>query len=423
MNTNRTRIITALAAALVFIGLPSAYGEDDPFPSVAYQAEIPGTRISSSPGVTQADWEASSAYTTWRTTHCAAGSGMGIEINLNSTTDRSDDIWSAYCIKTWRPAPTPAPSESSTVQVPNNSSPGPTETTTVPVNSETSTPAPTPTPTPSVTPTPTPVPQAGGFGGYAVIDPRDNHVCGVVVSASSNPFNNGGYMPQEYMGCPSGARLVFQTFPSASGNVAGWHGPDVILNGSTYSLSGGRTLTNGIVTDPDGRTWHSGTGATITPATLVISPRPSETSTQVSETQTSISPPALSAPPTTGTTSAGSETTTTTSTVVPSLPSTTAESATAADDLDSLPELIAEEEVSNTIEARIVGNKTRIEVSSEWVSTRLSIVATKKGTKKRYTYRFTTNGNGEYIFKSSVNLKGFTIKLFKGSEELDREIV
>jgi hypothetical protein len=114
--------------------------------------------------------------------------------------------------------------------------------------------------------TSTPTPQPGGFGGYAVVDPRDNHVCGVTVSASNDPFNNGGYIGSEYMGCPSNSRFVFQTFPSESGNVAGWHGADVILTGNTYSLPGGRTLTNGIVTDPDGRRWNSGTGATISPA-------------------------------------------------------------------------------------------------------------------------------------------------------------
>ena len=419
MNTNRTRIITALAASLVFIGLPSAYGEDDPFPNVAYQAEIPGTRISSSPGITQADWEASSAYTTWRTTHCAAGSGMGIEINLNSTTDRSDDVWSAYCIKTWQAAPIVAPSDSSTVQVPSDSPsvPAPIETTTAPVSSETSTPA--PTPTPSVTPTPTQVPQAGGFGGYAVVDPRDNHVCGVVVSASSDPFNNGGYMSQEYMGCPAGARFVFQTFPSESGNVAGWHGADVILTGNTYSLPGGSTLTNGIVTDPNGRTWHSGTGATITPGRTTPTPPTVDSGTAPSESQTAQIPSTAPAP----TAPVNDETTTTVTTPPVTSPLTQPESATVADDLDSLPEVVAEEEVNNTIEVRIVSNKTRIEVSTEWVSTRLSVVATKKGSKKKYTYRFTTNSNGDYIFKSGVNLKGFTLKLFKGSEELDREIV
>jgi hypothetical protein len=415
MNTLRTRTVVALVASILFGALPAAMAGDDPFPNVAFQSEIPGTRISSPPGITQADWEASSTYTTWRTTHCAEGSGMGTEINLNFTTDRSDDVWSAYCIKTWQAAPIVAPSESSTVQVP--SSPTPTETTTAPVNSETSTPV--PTPTPSVTPTPTPVPQAGGFGGYAVVDPRDNHVCGVVVSASSDPFNNGGFMSQEYMGCPVGARFVFQTFPSESGNVAGWHGPDVILTGSTYSLPGGSTLTNGIVTDPNGRTWHSGTGATITPGRTTPAPPTVDSGTAPSESQTAQIPSTTPTP----TAPVNNETTTSVTPTPVTPPLTQPESATVADDLDSLPEVIAEEEVNNTIEARIVSNKTRIEVSTEWVSTRLSVVATKKGSKKKYTYRFTTNSNGDYIFKSGVNLKGFTLRLLKGIDELDREIV
>jgi predicted transcriptional regulator len=99
------------------------------------------------------------------------------------------------------------------------------------------------------------------------------------------------------------------------------------------------------------------------------------------------------------------------------------ETATPADDLDSLPEVDAEEEASHSIEARIVNNKTRIEVSTAWESTRLSIVATKKGSKKKYTYRFSTDSSGNYLFKSSINLKGFTLTLYKGSEELVREIV
>jgi hypothetical protein len=94
---------------------------------------------------------------------------------------------------------------------------------------------------------------------------------------------------------------------------------------------------------------------------------------------------------------------------------------TPADDLDSLPEVVAEEEVSNTVEAKIVGSKTRIEVSTEWVSSKLSITAFKKGVKKKYIYRFSTDGNGNYTFKSNVNLKGFTLILFKGSQELDRD--
>ena len=127
---------------------------------------------------------------------------------------------------------------------------------------------------------------ADGFGGYAVVHP-DGHVCGVIVSNSSDPFGNGGIMAQEYMGCPSGSKLVFQTKPSPSGNVAGWHGLDVIYRNGIFTVWNGTTISNGIATDPDGRVWDTGSGATITPGvtptpTASATPAPSETSTATS---------------------------------------------------------------------------------------------------------------------------------------------
>jgi hypothetical protein len=53
----------------------------------------------------------------------------------------------------------------------------------------------------------------------------------------------------------------------------------------------------------------------------------------------------------------------------------------------------------------------------------MTVVATKKGSKKKYTYRITTNSEGALIFKSSVNLKGFTLVIYKDGEELDRDSV
>lgn len=421
MKSQKVRLASLITLALVLTGAPTAIADTDPFPGVAYQAEIPGTRITSSPGVTQAEWEASATYQSWLTTHCPAGSGMGMGVDLAFTTSRTDDTWYAYCTKTWQPQSISAPSETSTVSSQDTSTASTQETITAP-SQETVT-APTPTPTQSSAPTP----QAGGIGGYAVVDPRDNHVCGVVVSGSSDPFNNGGYMLQEYMGCPSGARFVFQTFPSESGNVAGWHGPEVILRGSTYSLPGGSTLTNGIVTDSNGRTWHSGTGATITPG-RVVTPPPSDTQTVLSDTRTVLSETGTVSVQTQSQVSTSSNTAPTeTSTVITPSPIAISpqqsETATSIDDLESLPEVDAEEEISHSIDARVVNNKTRIDVSSAWESTRLSIVATKKGSKKKYTYRFSTDASGNYLFKSSINLKGFTLVLYKGAEELVREIV
>ena len=106
---------------------------------------------------------------------------------------------------------------------------------------------------------------ANGLGGYAVIHP-DGYVCGVIVATSADPYGNGGVMATEYMGCPNGSRLAFQTKPSPTGNVAGWHGRDVLYSNGTFRLASGTTITNGIATDPDGRVWDTGSGETITPA-------------------------------------------------------------------------------------------------------------------------------------------------------------
>ena len=114
-----------------------------------------------------------------------------------------------------------------------------------------------------------------GLGGYAVIHP-DGHVCGVIVATSSDPFGNGGFMPNEYMGCPAWSRIVFQTTPSESGNVAGYHGNTVTYDANTNSFSisnnSGTTpkkeekpqvtlvLKDGVATDSTGKSFDTGTG-------------------------------------------------------------------------------------------------------------------------------------------------------------------
>lgn len=439
MKLNRTRVVAGLILTLVFAGAPVASAEVDPFPGVVLGGEI-GTRqpVSSSTGN---PLDGSAPIT------CPDGAGLSAVAN---GTTRENYL---VCVKSWRPsaevnadtffqqaqrdATAAAEAESkawaeahpgqqkciqwgpivhangvSTASggVCANPVPVPagtlveTSSVTTPVV-ESSTPVIVP---PIVAPVASIAPvNTNGFGGYAVVHP-DGHVCGVIVSASNDPFNNGGVMPQEYMGCPSGSRIVFQSAPSASGNVAGWHGPDVRLNGDTYTLPGGSTINAGIVTESSGRTWNSGTGAVINPGVVETRTVLSDTNTVLSETSTvrsiesvtAISTPIAIAPLASG-----------------------ADSATPLDDLEGLMEVAAEEEVSNTVEARIVSGRTRIAVSTEWANTRLNVVATKKGSKKKYTYRITTNGDGEVTFKSSVNLKGFTIVLLKGSEELDREIV
>ena len=88
----------------------------DPLPSVANGSEIPGPRVSSAPGVSEANFYASSAY---QSHTCPTGSGRGIGVDLAFTTDRSKHVRYVYCVKTWNPstveATTSANNETKTV--------------------------------------------------------------------------------------------------------------------------------------------------------------------------------------------------------------------------------------------------------------------------------------------------------------------
>ena len=91
------------------------------------------------------------------------------------------------------------------------------------------------------------------LGGYAVVHPETRHVCGVIVATIPQT------MTSEYMGCPSGSKTYFQTRPSETGNVAGYHGKDVTFYDGVFYLSWG-SIADGIATDRSGRVWDTGTG-------------------------------------------------------------------------------------------------------------------------------------------------------------------
>lgn len=142
-------------------------------------------------------------------------------------------------------------------------------------------------------------------------------------------------------------------------------------------------------------------------STTIVAPIPSETSTASSPTPSSPAP--TTAP-------VGSpETLTVSATTAPIAP------VAAPEDDSALDEVIAEEEIIDSIEAVVQSNgTTRIQVSTGYNLTALTVVATKKGSKKRYTYKITTNADGERKFKSGLNLRGYTVVLYKGTTELDR---
>ena len=282
------------------------------------------------------------------------------------------------------------------------------ETSTSVVAPETSTPISTPSPTPTPTATPATSSEPRGLGGYAVIHP-DSHVCGVIVG---NAYfgNNDRTMTSEYMGCPVGSPIIFQTKPSPTGNVAGWHGSNVTYNSGVFTITNNgqvaMTISDGIATDSTGRMWDTGSGVTLRAATVITPPTPPQ-----SDTATVTSAPSSTI---VDTRTATTRIETATVIVPVSIPAPD-------EDLSTLDEITPEEEIIDSIDAVVQSNgTTRIQVSTGYNLTALTVVATKKGSKKKYTYKITTNADGERKFKSGLNLRGYTVVLLKGSTELDR---
>ena len=96
MNIRRTSIIGSLLLLIGIIGVPQSSAEVDPFPGIASYGEIPGTRISSAPGQSQSEWEATAEYKA--RPECPVGAGNGLEVNATT------HVYSIYCVKTWRPS-------------------------------------------------------------------------------------------------------------------------------------------------------------------------------------------------------------------------------------------------------------------------------------------------------------------------------
>jgi hypothetical protein len=172
------------------------------------------------------------------------------------------------------------------------------------------------------------------------------------------------------------------------------------------------TISDGIATDSTGRMWDTGSGATLRAATVVTPAPPIQGDTAT-----------VTSAPSSGSSNTG--TTTDTRTATMPLETTTAVIAVAIpaadEDLSTLDEIFPEEEIIDSIEAVVQSNgTTRIQVSTGYNLTGMTVVATKKGSKKKYTYRITTNADGERKFKSGLNLRGYTVVLYKGTTELDR---
>ena len=502
----------SIAALVLSLFTPVANADTDPFPGVANGSEIPGTRISSSPGVTQAQWESTSTYLAFS---CPAGSGRGMGVDMNFTTTNSDDTWYAYCVKTWQStaaidaenkyradladaqaialaqsqewnaahpgqqkcfqwgpitSPSGGTSSGGVCANPVGSLPSGVDTSTSTTLVDTRTTSPsvdTRTTTPSSTP-------YNGTGGYAVVHP-DGHVCGVIVANSSDPFGNGGTMPQEYMGCPAGSRIVFQTRPSSDGNVAGVHGQNVVYNNGVFTVLGSdsrtaTTIVNGVATDSTGRRYDAGSGQALDPLPNIangamvpgtkISSAPGQSQSSWEASTAYKNMPACPvgsgraievnlnftsdrsddvystycvknwngsysnnvvgsplADSITATTKSDSKTAT--SSIQIDTATSQRDTTTVAITKSGVPDPVKEESQLNVA---LVGLKAKIEIQTDFASSKLQLTATKKGSKT-LTINVITDKEGDASINTAKNLKGFTVTLTKGKVVLDKDVV
>ena len=224
-------------------------------------------------------------------------------------------------------------------------------------------------------------PNPSGLGGYAVVHP-DGHVCGVIVG-NSYFAGNDKTMTTSYMGCPVGSRVIFQTKPSSSGNVSGWHGPDVFYFNGIFVLGSGTTISNGIATDTNGRVWDTGSGETIKAGTA---PTVTQTDTKTATTSVPVSAD------------------TTTATVV---------------QLTSL----TSEEKEDLLKVALKSNRSStISIAVDIPKVNLVVTATKKGSTP-ITFKVKTDSEGDAQIKTKRNLAGFTVTLSIGKVKLDSDLV
>ena len=204
----------------------------------------------------------------WRVVAPAAEAGQvhicTVDVCANGFAGRTYELEGDYAFDGVNPNASTTTSSSSTTTTTTSSS----STTTTTTNTSTTTVAPTSSdgtdstavssttvPITIVTATTTTIPfnvdcmSVGVSCGWAVVD-SSGVVRGVIVCQVSVCGPDGdwrGRLPVEYMGCPAGCRLVLQAQQTRDGNVAGWHGSDVVYNDSsnTFSLPGGGSLKSG----------------------------------------------------------------------------------------------------------------------------------------------------------------------------------
>ena len=277
-----------------------------------------------------------------------------------------------------------------------------------------------------------------GLGGYAVVHPNGK-VCGVIVATSADPFGNGGTMPVEYMGCPAGSRIIFQTTASPTGNVAGWHGENVTYNGSEFEIKSGTSdsatvqtkIQDGVATDSDGRVWDTGSGAVLKQSTVTTSTTPESATVTTTTTPETATATTTTTPETaTVTTSTTPETTTVTTSATPETanpiaPQTLSIKVSIQDPVvvnEVLDSLGASKKELQLVTKIISNKKSSVSVNTEFANSLLQITARKKGSKT-ITRAVLTNDNGDAKLNIKRSLSGYALSLKAGAVTLDKDRV
>jgi hypothetical protein len=230
-----------------------------------------------------------------------------------------------------------------------------------------------------------------------------------------------GTMPIPYMGCPVGARIVFQTNPSPSGNVAGWHGENVIYNGSEFVIKNNNsssstvqtTISGGVATDSNGRVWDTGSGATLKPGTTSAS----DTTTVRTDTGT------VRTDTSTSTSNSSSSTTDTRTSTVSTSPQPLAitvaipDSSTVTQVVKNLTPALLESQLVAKVVAK---TQSIVQVNTDFANSLLQVVAVKKGSKT-LNLSIQTDQNGDAKINLKSNLSGYSISLKAGNINLDTD--
>ncbi len=495
------RIVQVSIAALILsLFAPVANADTDPFPGVGYGAEIGSRQLVSSSTGNPLDGSPIITCPTGASLGSVAGGGINYvvctkswrptaEINADtafrdavnaamSAAESESRAWNTAhpgqqkCVQ-WGPivhangvstssggvCANPVGSLPSSVDTSTSTPSVDTRTTTPSVDTRTTTPAPT---------------QNSGTGGYAVVHP-DGHVCGVIVANSSDPYGNGGTMPQEYMGCPAGSRIVFQTRPSSDGNVAGVHGQNVVYNNGVFTVVGSdsrtaTTIVNGVATDSSGRRYDAGSGQALDPLPNLtngamvpgtkISSAPGQSQSAWEATSAyrnrascpigsgsaieinlnfttdrnddvystycvknwsgTYSNSVIGTPlaeSSTATTKIDTKTVTSISNIDTS--SAVVDTKTVTVTKSGIPDPVKEESQLNIA---MIGVRSKIAIETDFANSKLVLTASKKGSKT-ITINVKTDKEGDAAVSTSRNLKGFTVTLTKGKVVLDKDVV